>query len=293
MKQAAHILMSRAVDYAGLFPPAGLSMDEAVRNYADYARTEHAWMLGRFIVPAARLQEFAKSLEANCCAERDLPWMLSLLASKDAEADIAAMEQFVSGAAFVDALELRAESAVEAERLLAAYPRGISRFVECPPAALPQILPVLLRYGANAKIRTGGVTPEAIPGVETVADFLLVCHAAGVACKATAGLHHAMRGEYPLTYETGAVRATMHGFLNLLAAMLLVNTGAPKDAVVSALESIDPRDFRFTRVTFRWREYQFSRPQIEAARQQGLVSFGSCSFLEPVQTLADAMKEKV
>ena len=50
-------LLAGLIDYAGLFPPAALSMEEAVRNYARYREGEHAWMLGRFVVPEAGAAE--------------------------------------------------------------------------------------------------------------------------------------------------------------------------------------------------------------------------------------------
>ena len=52
---ALRALLAGIVDYAGLFPPAGLDMPAAVRNYASYRTDDHAWMLGRFVVPASRL----------------------------------------------------------------------------------------------------------------------------------------------------------------------------------------------------------------------------------------------
>jgi hypothetical protein len=266
-------------------------MDEAVRNYAQYACSVDAWMLGRFILPATRLPGFATALDANCCAERERPWLLSVLASSNRDADLAAMRNFSSGLAFLDTLELRADSAQEAEEILSAFPDQITRFVECSPTDLPQILPVLQKHKAHAKIRAGGITPQAIPGTEAVADFLLACAQAGVACKATAGLHHALRGEYPLTSESGAPRAIMHGFLNVLAATLLAQARASRDEILAALASISAADFTWTPAAFRWREHRFTHSQIEAARQHGLISFGSCSFLDPVETLARAMKE--
>lgn len=62
-------LLENLIDYAGLFPPAELTMAEAVRNYAAYRHSEHNWMLGRFIVPASRLQEFEQA--AASCWPRD------------------------------------------------------------------------------------------------------------------------------------------------------------------------------------------------------------------------------
>ncbi len=50
-------LMNRMIDYAGLFPPAKLPLDQAIRNYAAYREGPFAWMLARFICPAARMHE--------------------------------------------------------------------------------------------------------------------------------------------------------------------------------------------------------------------------------------------
>ena len=61
MNASLRALLSGVVDYAGLFPPAGLPLDQAIRNYARYRQGSDAWMLGRFVIPAARLAEFGVS----------------------------------------------------------------------------------------------------------------------------------------------------------------------------------------------------------------------------------------
>ena len=58
MKACQRALLSELFDYAGLFPPARLDLDTAVRNYACYLDEPEAWMLSRFVVPA--------SLMASC-----------------------------------------------------------------------------------------------------------------------------------------------------------------------------------------------------------------------------------
>src|SRR5712692_3498162 len=44
------------IDYAGLFPPAQLPLDQALANYAHYLHEPDRWMLSRFIVPVAQLE---------------------------------------------------------------------------------------------------------------------------------------------------------------------------------------------------------------------------------------------
>ncbi len=65
-------LLDGLIDYAGLFPPAALGMEDAVASYATYRRGPFAWMLGRFIVPAARLGEFEQAA-ASRAADRAAP----------------------------------------------------------------------------------------------------------------------------------------------------------------------------------------------------------------------------
>ena len=60
MLRSLTALLTNLVDYAGLYPPAKLGMSAAVDNYATYLRSEESWMLGRFICPVSRLEEFRR-----------------------------------------------------------------------------------------------------------------------------------------------------------------------------------------------------------------------------------------
>ena len=59
--RSLHLLLGERVDYAGRFPPATREMRDAVANYATYSESAEAWMLGRFITPVARLEEFERA----------------------------------------------------------------------------------------------------------------------------------------------------------------------------------------------------------------------------------------
>ena len=47
-------LLENAIDYAGLFPPAGLALDPALQNQAGYVRSPDRWMLGAFVLPIGK-----------------------------------------------------------------------------------------------------------------------------------------------------------------------------------------------------------------------------------------------
>lgn len=141
-------------------------------------------------------------------------------------------------------------------------------YTEIPVTSTPEQIAAV---PGRAKVRTGGLTPDKFPSPEQLAGFILNCARAGKVFKATAGLHHAIRGEYPLSYKPNAPCATMHGFLNLLAAAALAQQGAPAEKIITALET---------------REWQTLQPVLEAAPpRELLMSFGSCSFEEPVAEL--------
>ena len=160
------------------------------------------------------------------------------------------------------------------EEEIAEFPPGV--YVEIADIAL---LDAIKRHGQRAKIRTGGITPDAFPAIENIAEFLRACKAKGVAFKATAGLHHPLRCVRPLTYEPNAPLGTMHGFLNVFIAATLLDHA---DAI---LAENDPSAFAFNDDGASWRGHRVSTVEIVATRRDFATSFGSCSFEEPIQDL--------
>jgi hypothetical protein len=281
---AARALFSGLIDYAGLFPPAALPLEQAVAEYTRARRSPHAWLLGRLVLPAARLSELAALLEAQPPED---PWPVSALTGGDLAADAAAVAQFQAqrpAGAFVDSVETRAATPTEVRVVLDRLPAGTVRYVELAPGANGPLLAALRACGARAKLRTGGVVPAAIPEPADVARFISACAAAGVAFKATAGLHHPLRRERPLTYAPDAPRATMHGFLNVFAAALFARSGAAVD-LEAVLREESPAAFRLDADGLAWRQERVSPAQIADGRASFAVSFGSCSFAEPVEGL--------
>ncbi|HEV8435458.1 MAG TPA: hypothetical protein VGR95_18765 [Thermoanaerobaculia bacterium] len=236
LARSAKALLSGLIDYAGLFPPAALSMEEAVRNYGRYRDGEHAWMLGKFVVPEARAGE--------------LP------------------EEFPKSVLGVD--EVKADAGFESIK-----PRT---FVEITDVGL---IPELASHGLHAKIRTGGITPEAIPHPDRVATFIRICAMHAVPFKATAGLHHPVRCMRALTYEANSQRATMHGFVNVFMAAAF-----PHDSERILAEE-DPKAFRFEDDAAWWRDHAVTTEHLEAVRREFAISFGSCSFEEPIADLQE------
>jgi hypothetical protein len=280
---AVQAFLGRILEYAGLFPPAELEMESTLRNYQSYAQTDEFWLLGGFVLPANRLKEFASAFEKVWGTEQERPWTLKVVCAGETAEDVRAIEEFQQGAVFIGSLETKAADARAAQEALERLPAARSRYVEFPPERASEVLPVLAEYGARAKIRMGGLTAESVPPVEKVAQFLLACARERVAWKATAGLHHAVRGVHEL--EPAGSRVAMHGFVNLFLAGALAFFGADEKALVKTLSEEDAAAFKVDDGVIRWHDNTMIADQLEKARSEFAIGFGSCSFEEPVQDL--------
>ncbi len=295
--RAMAALVDGLVDYAGLFPPAALTMPDAVAAYARHRAGPDAPMLGRFVLPAGRLDEFALAVSsagagsgAHAGGESPMPWRLSVLAgATDAEV-LAGFNARHGARTVVDTVESKAESVESIAALRGALGARYSVYVELPVLGSPAerisaLVGAIAMHGMRAKIRTGGVTTDAFPSSRDVVHFLRACHAAGVPFKATAGLHHPLRGDFPLTYAPDSDRGTMFGFLNVFLAAVFLHAGADDRTLVALMEERDQRALLVSDGAIRWRTYTVTTAQIAAARAAFAGSFGSCSFDEPAREL--------
>jgi len=201
-------------------------------------------------------------------------------------AKAAAFNQLHEGAAIIDTLELKAATA-DSIRDTAKLAKG--RFVsfhEIPIAEDPrEFLAAIARAGGRAKIRTGGVTGDAIPEPRALARFLEQCAAARVPFKATAGLHHPIRGAHPLTGEADGPTATMHGFVNVFLAAAFARAGWSAAQLGNVLDEQSLSAFGFGPEAASWRGHRLAIAALQASRMEFLISFGSCSFEEPIAEL--------
>jgi hypothetical protein len=240
-------VLERLIDHAALFPPASMSLPDALAEDRRARESPHAGLLNRFVVPAARLPELP--------VER-APLSVVLAGAEDA--------QLVAGVEGVEAVELvldgpRPRPADLVATYRALQPLGVETYFELVldeswRDSVPAAIGAVAAVGGRVKLRCGGAS---IPSVEQVALVIACCREAGVPFKATAGLHHPVR------------RGEEHGFLNLLAA----TTAAPDrlqavltetDAAALAL-SDDGRAFFTSFGSCSWEE------PVEGLRELGLL----------------------
>lgn len=313
LSQSMRAFMDQLIDYAGLFPPAGLPLEEAIENYGRYRQGPDNWMLSRFIIPAARLSDLT-AIAGERFQTAD-PYRFSVLGSggkdsadflENVQRDIAAIESFRevnNGSVLADMYEVRLPEDVitrgdvmEINGMLAAVgnllaENGLRPFYEATlgPSWRDMIsvsVQAIAAYNnaagqkAGLKLRCGGLDAAAFPSQYQVAHVIAVCRDAGVPLKCTAGLHH------PIRRFDESVNTKMHGFVNVFAAGILAQSyQLPEHEIAAIIGDENPAHFIFEDQMFTWLDRVVSPTKIQTIRQENMISFGSCSFDEPREDL--------
>ena len=285
---AVHRLLASVVDYAGMFPPANLPLSGALREYASARAGAHGWLLGRFLLPLARLPDLEDSLGSIPTPRPVAYWPLGAIAARAAIGQLDTIAQFNdrwTGLASVEAVEIAPVPPCEMDTI-AKRLGGLEVFFEVPAGAeLDTYLEPVVAARAGAKIRTGGVTADAFPDTDALARFVVACAGIRVPFKATAGLHHALRGRYPLTPGDDTPVA-MHGFLNLSVAAALAHAAqASQRETCAVLSASSIEAFRFSADALLWGDRTIGGADLAETRRCFFRAFGSCSITEPVADL--------
>ncbi len=307
MDPCAKALLDGIIDYAGLFPPARLPMDEAFERFSRHRGEDDGWLLARFVCPATRLEELEPLLEANDPPE--LPIGIAVLGRggdtlddflEGIERDAAAVRAFASrqtGRAVADVFEVKLPSAggvavaVDSawRQLTDGGSTPITPYFEVSllgdwrprlPAASAAVRDTDHSAGGTnrvgLKIRCGGLDAEAVPEPMAVAAAIATCRATGVPLKATQGLHH------PVRHHDPKLDTMVHGFLNLFAASTMAHAhDLPVTRLAEIVAEVEPEAFAIKDGRFAWRDLDASADEVAAARECLLTTFGSCSFSEP------------
>jgi hypothetical protein len=303
-------LLAHAIDYAGLFPPAKLALDVAIRNYARYRTDAEAWMLGRFIIPASRFGQLEPY--AALFAEGP-PFTFSALARGEGASlvpglrdDLKAISAFHKqhpNRVIVDMVEMKcpiipSEETMELFASVATciewHDEPLTPYFEVAlendwRGALTDFVTALKHFREDAafrkrtrcrppgmKLRCGGLDAWAFPSPEQIAAVLHEGISHRVPLKCTAGLHH------PLRHFNDGVQTKMHGFVNVFGAGVLGQVFQLDEAQLKAIiEDEDPTHFVCDKHGFAWKDWHATAAEVAFARHEAVVSFGSCSFDEP------------
>jgi hypothetical protein len=281
---AMHSLLAGLIDYAGLYPPAALDMPTALRNYIDYGRSQHSLALGRFLVDVNRLAELRG--ESGDAARHV---RLSVIAAPTTDWDsLAGLFQDLTDLT-IDSIEIKTAQPQEIERITRCLPSGLVTYFEVTwdPQLLEThaALAAIDAMGARVKLRMGGGVAGDFPSVPQVARMLKALADRRLPFKATAGLHHPIRSRHSFTYEPDSPSGIMHGFLNLACAATLLDSGGDLSQAILLLEEQDPSAWQVTPDAIAWRSFRWSTDELRSMRERCMISFGSCSFTEPIEDL--------
>ena len=292
---ALRALLEHSIDYAGLFPPANLVLEQALRNHAEYVRDADVWMLGTFILPVAKFDAAAGSLTQFDSQNR---FHISALGLKtnDAKAFLDALSEARTSIESFRRQHGNSVSIKQIEMPLPSDPNGellakiklivadlnLNAFWESPWDSAEQTIRSLAAKNPNAsgfKLRTGGVTADAFPSSSQIASALIAAFNHRVPIKFTAGLHH------PVRQFHASVGTKMHGFLNVFGAgVLAAEHGWEAEQTAQMLDDENADSFSFEGDSFAWREWKITADRIREHRKL-VTSFGSCSFDEPREDL--------
>jgi hypothetical protein len=296
---AGRAFLGELIDDAGLFPPARLSMEDALAAHERALASEAFWLVGRFVVPASRIGDLALALD-------DAPRPLGVTVVVDGATHLADGLQALGRAArgqservAIEALEvpfarLAGETDDERlaglERLLAPadFPVPPDLYVEVSlgDSAEPQLVALERARGRGfavaAKVRCGGLEASAVPAPAVLAHFLWTANRANVPFKGTAGLHHA------LPFDDPSIGARTHGFLNLIGGAVLARArGVDRHTLETLLSDRDPANFRLNGTHFSWSGIGADATEVAEARSDFVHSYGSCSLEEPLGDLRE------
>ena len=285
MVASLRVLLEHAIDYAGLFPPAALPMDQAVPEFQELIAGPNAWLVRRFVCPVAWLPDLLEHLPKTV----DEPWPIAVLGTSldGYRQDMTLIERFeeaVGDRALVEAYEVKANRAdLGRGPLRHLADAGFEEvYIELPwvDDFSESLHPLVEVEGIGSKGRTGGLEPSAFPSNEQLGAFLHECLSLELPFKLTAGLHHAM----PKRDE--AIPARMHGFLNILiGCSLTLAHDLNRAELTSILAEDDPKAFWFTEKGAGYRDWEADLDDLVIGRE-AFVSWGSCSVQDPLDDLA-------
>ncbi|KAB8028591.1 hypothetical protein [Fluviispira multicolorata] len=316
--QSLKVYMNELLDYAGLYPPAQLSLEESLKNYSEYLLHEYEDMLGKFVLPVNKIEETILLLNTHNylskIGKRKASFSIILSACKSfndfpniLQKDFQSIQEFSK--LFESSLEILSIEFLPPEDILAAnsnkiidvylsilfenfraHNKKIDFYCEIPLndnfdkniREISEYNRSNLNFQVLVKLRTGGVKKEQIPSAQEIAHALSLCAKYKIPVKATAGLH------VPVPNFNPDVGTILHGFLNVFSSMMLAYQElATEKEIEDILSNYNYENFKFSKTGLEIGKFSLSNYEIENLRKKYIKSFGSCSFLEPIDHLIE------
>ncbi|MBK6507553.1 MAG: hypothetical protein IPG02_18390 [Ignavibacteria bacterium] len=306
--------LHNTIDYAGLFPPASLNLEDSFDNFVEYSNGSYNWMLSKFICPFRKTKDLSLLPGFKSSTQKIRLSLLSASSLKTDEFLLLFKDDILSYRKLPDEfhdksifetielkfpLELVERNSKDSIRIFLDslseivkehFDHRIFIFCELPLIGdfdhnLKNTVKEICEHNeafndAGFKLRTGGTDPSDIPSPDILVSSIRQCLVHNVTLKFTAGMHH------PIRHLDKGMNAKMHGFVNVFGAGILAFRHTISDRELREMISDeDPANFKFSYDAFEWREWKSDTEEIHGARNGLVLSFGSCSFDEPVEDL--------
>lgn len=290
MKKSFSHFMTGLIDYAGLFPPTSLSLNDARQNYSSYLTGNYAWMLGQFILPASQLSTFqhlpgssyslilTSDIKEQHFQEQNNS---SMILKKTRMVETCLPDELQTSAEITSYLQ------TFIDHLRDYHLQEVDLFVEAISIdttlntllALNNLVPSVQFSGRlGFKLRCGGLSADAFPTPGEISAIIAMCRDHKTALKFTAGMHQPLGSH---NYEYGVWQ---HGFINLFAAVFLAEKQQLNpNEIERCVRDSNPENFIFEDDFFSWQGNLITTADIKKLRLEKAISFGSCSFDEPVE----------
>lgn len=314
-------LLTGLIDYAGLFPPASLPLNEAYKQFTGYINESDEWILSRFICPAKQLSALAELIKKDESNKKS--FSISVLGRSGAN-----IEEFIKGTSEdlnliinflketenkfpADAFEVRLPedlvlennpdamyevlnnvSAIFKENLVL----HVKKFFELPlknewKSSVNNLASALKRhndyFGQDENFPRSGFKLRT-GGVEATAfpSPEQIAYVINTCYENQLPLKFTAGLHHPIRHYNESVQTKMHGFLNVFGAgVLLYGNDLLEQDLINILSDEEAENFVFDENYFRWKEFKSPLKVIENARKNFVISYGSCSFDEPREDL--------
>ncbi|WP_210424389.1 hypothetical protein [Gephyromycinifex aptenodytis] len=267
-------------DDAAIFPPGNKPLVHAVPDHILHHRSDYAALVGPFIISAAKLVELPPLLSG--LPRTSLAVSVTVPSPQEAQA-------VITSAALLPplrlaGLEIAVPDSMSAEDVIPALGQalagvdveggGLGVYVEIPrDHRRSKLIDLLAGTPYRAKFRTGGIRADLYPSENELAGAIQAVVRAGIAFKATAGLHHAVRNTEP------EHRFEQHGFLNVMLATDAAAQGAERSEIAELLGERNGPTLA---------ERLRALPTARAERlRASFRSYGTCSIDEPLAELLE------
>jgi hypothetical protein len=219
-------LLHEVIDYAGQFPPAALSLEDASAEFQAIMGSPDRFWTRRFIVKAPQLSELSGTLQETPLA------IVARPAAEGLRAQLTTIVDEIAALVEEDGHPESLEIAIPPHEAALKETLGVMKKRADDLAGTQVYLELgwgddladLMSEAASIwedtgfKARTGGVTASEFPSPDRLAEFLHMATSLDLPYKLTAGLHD------PLTHPDEALGVMRFGFLNALGAAALARS---------------------------------------------------------------------